>query len=83
MNEWPENLSGLDLNPTHEKPIRRVAKLAAIAVLFTAGFIGLAYADVPVTEATTHLFGLLDWSGLYADGAQGGFDAAGVGLGNW
>ncbi len=66
------------------KPVGRIVKTTAVALALATGAIGLAWAGgATPQEAVTAVAGLLDWSGLYADGAQGGFDAAGVGLGNW
>ncbi len=84
MNEWPEHLHGVDLNKDTNKGVGRMAKATAVALALVASAMGLAWAGgTNPQEAATAVAGLLDWSSLYADGAQGGFDAAGVGLGNW
>lgn len=84
MNEWTKNPHGVDMNKSTNKPVGHLVKTTAVALALVTSAMGLAWAGgTTPQEAVTAVTGLLDWSGLYADGAQGGFDAAGVGLGNW
>jgi hypothetical protein len=82
MNEWPENLTGLDLNWNLFETANKALRTTLMLLIIVAG-VGLAQAtelpSVLVTETTEWL----DFSGWFADGAIGGFDAAGAGVGAW
>lgn len=82
MNEWPENLTGLDLNwnvfETANKAFR-----ATLTLLIILTGIGLAQATELPAVIVTETAEWLDFSGWFADGAIGGFDAAGASIGGW
>ena len=82
MNEWPENLNSLDLNWNVFEAANKAFRLVLILLVVLAG-IGLAQA----TELPTVLVGesaqWIDFSGWFADGVIGGFDAAGANVGAW
>lgn len=80
MNEWPENLNSLDLNWNLPEGTYLVFSIVLLAALVLAG-LGLAQATELPTVLVTESAGWIDFSGWFADGAAGGFDAAGVGAG--
>jgi hypothetical protein len=82
MNEWPENLTGLDLNWNLFETANRAFRTTLILLLVLAG-IGLAQATELPTVLVTETADLLDFSGWFSDGAIGGFDAAGASIGGW
>lgn len=82
MNEWPENLAGLDLNWNLFETTNRAAKVILMLLVLVTG-IGLAQAAELPTVLVTGTVELIDFSGWFADGAIGGFDAAGASVGGW
>ena len=82
MNEWPENLTGLDLNWNLFETANKALRTTLILLLVFAG-IGLAQATELPTVLVTETADLLDFSGWFSDGAIGGFDAAGASIGGW
>ena len=86
MNEWPENLTGLDLNWNLFETANKALRTTLILLIVLAG-IGLAQATNLTTELPTVLVTetteWLNFSGWFADGAIGGFDAAGASIGGW
>ncbi|MEH6999885.1 MAG: hypothetical protein V7542_15925 [Limnobacter sp.] len=82
MNEWPENLTGLDLNWNLFETANKALRTTLILLLVLAG-IGLAQATELPTVLVTETADLLDFSGWFSDGAIGGFDAAGASIGGW
>lgn len=82
MNEWPENLTGLDLNWNLFETANKTIRKSLIFLIVLAG-IGLAQATELPTVLVTETTELLDFSSWFADGAIGGFDAAGVSIGAW
>ena len=82
MNEWPENLTGLDLNWNLFETTNRAAKVILMLLVLVTG-IGLAQAAELPTVLVTETVELIDFSGWFADGAIGGFDAAGASVGGW
>lgn len=84
MNEWPENLNSLDLNWNAFEAANKMFRATLILVIALAG-IGLAQATELPTVLVTESAQWIDFSGWFADGAVGGFDAAGVsaGAGVW
>lgn len=82
MNEWPENLTGLDLNWNLFETANRAAKVILMLLVLVTG-IGLAQAAELPTVLVTGTVELIDFSGWFADGAIGGFDAAGASVGGW
>jgi hypothetical protein len=82
MNEWPENLTGLDLNWNLFETANRAAKVILMLLVLVTG-IGLAQAAELPTVLVTETVELIDFSGWFADGAIGGFDAAGASVGGW
>ncbi|MFN4045602.1 hypothetical protein [Limnobacter sp.] len=86
MNEWPENLTGLDLNWNLFETANKALRTTLILLIVLAG-IGLAQATNLSTELPTVLVTetteWLNFSGWFSDGAIGGFDAAGASIGGW
>ena len=86
MNEWPENLTGLDLNWNLFETANKALRTTLILLIVLAG-IGLAQATNLTTELPTVLLTetteWLNFSGWFSDGAIGGFDAAGASIGGW
>ncbi|EDM83530.1 hypothetical protein [Limnobacter sp. MED105] len=86
MNEWPENLTGLDLNWNLFETANKAVRTTLILLIVLAG-IGLAQATNLTTELPTVLVTetteWLNFSGWFSDGAIGGFDAAGASIGGW
>ena len=82
MNEWPENLPGLDLNWNLFETANKAFRTTLILLIILAG-IGLAQATELPTMLVTETAELLDFSSWFVDGAVGGFDAAGVTIGGW
>ncbi|WP_306481033.1 hypothetical protein [Limnobacter sp.] len=86
MNEWPENLTGLDLNWNLFETANKALGTTLILLIVLAG-IGLAQATNLSTELPTVLVTetteWLNFSGWFSDGAIGGFDAAGASIGGW
>ncbi|MAG81450.1 MULTISPECIES: hypothetical protein [Limnobacter] len=86
MNEWPENLTGLDLNWNLFETANKALRTTLILLIVLAG-IGLAQATNLTTELPTVLVTetteWLNFSGWFSDGAIGGFDAAGASIGGW
>lgn len=82
MNEWPENLTGLDLNWNLFETANRAFRATLIFFVLATG-IGLAQATELPTVRVTETVQLIDFSGWFADGAIGGFDAAGASFGGW
>ncbi|MEW6204836.1 MAG: hypothetical protein AB1516_05880 [Pseudomonadota bacterium] len=86
MNEWPENLPGLDLNWNLFETANKALRTTLILLVVLAG-IGLAHANNLTTELPTVLViettEWLDLSNWFTDGAIGGFDAAGASIGGW
>ncbi len=82
MNEWPENLTGLDLNWNLFQTANKALRTTLTLLIILAG-IGLAQASelpaVLVSETTEWL----NFSNWFADGAIGGYDAAGASVGGW
>jgi hypothetical protein len=78
MNEWPENLNSLDLNWNLPKGAYLVFSIALLTALVLAAH-GLAQATELPAVIVTESAGWIDFSGWFADGAAGGFDAAGAG----
>ena len=86
MNEWPENLTGLDLNWNLFETANKALRTTLILLIVLAG-IGLAQATNLSTELPTVLVTetteWLNFSGWFSDGAIGVFDAAGASIGGW
>lgn len=86
MNEWPENLTGLDLNWNLFETANKALRTTLILLIVLAG-IGLAQATNLTTELPTVLVTetteWLNFSGWFSDGAIGGYDAAGANVGGW
>ena len=86
MNEWPENLTGLDLNWNLFETANKALRTTLILLIVLAG-IGPAQATNLSTELPTVLVTetteWLNFSGWFSDGAIGGFDAAGASIGGW
>jgi hypothetical protein len=86
MNEWPENLTGLDLNWNLFETANKALRTTLILLIVLAG-IGLAQATNLSTELPTVLVTetteWLNFSSWFSDGAIGGFDAAGASIGGW
>jgi hypothetical protein len=86
MNEWPENLTGLDLNWNLFETANKALRTTLILLIVLAG-IGLAQATNLSTELPTVLVTetteWLNFSGWFSDGAIGGFNAAGASIGGW
>lgn len=86
MNEWPENLTGLDLNWNLFETANKALRTTLILLIVLAG-IGLAQATNLTTELPTVLVTetteWLNFSGWFSDGAISGFDAAGASIGGW
>ncbi|HEX4880423.1 MAG TPA: hypothetical protein VFV39_11295 [Limnobacter sp.] len=83
MNEWPENLVGVDVDGKTFENIALAIKTALFALLLTSS-VGLAQAAGLDEMANARLLQLGDaWSTWFADGAVGGFDAAGAFAGGW
>ena len=86
MNEWPENLTGLDLNWNLFETANKALRTTLILLIVLAG-IGLAQATNLTTELPTVLVTetteWLNFSGWFSDGAIGGVDAAGASIGGW
>jgi len=82
MNEWPENLPGLDLNWNLFETANRTFRALLMFFVLVTG-IGLAQATELPTVLVTETADLIDFSGWFADGAIGGFDAAGASVGGW
>lgn len=86
MNEWPENLTGLDLNWNLFETANKALRTTLILLIVLAG-IGLAQATNLTTELPTVLVTetteWLNFSGWFSDGAIGGFNAAGASIGGW
>jgi hypothetical protein len=82
MNEWPENLTGLDLNWNLFETANKALRTTLILLIILAG-IGLAQATELPTVLVTETTEWLDFSGWFSDGAVGGFDAAGASIGGW
>ncbi|PZO29534.1 MAG: hypothetical protein DCE88_07245 [Betaproteobacteria bacterium] len=84
MNEWPENLTGLDLNWNLFETANKALRTTLILLIVLAG---LAQATNLTTELPTVLVTetteWLNFSGWFSDGAIGGFDAAGASIGGW
>ena len=86
MNEWPENLTGLDLNWNLFETANKALRTTLILLIVLAG-IGLAQATNLTTELPTVLVTetteWLNFSGWFSDGEIGGFDAVGASIGGW
>jgi len=82
MNEWPENLPGLDLNWNLFETANKAFSTTLILLVVLAG-IGLAQATELPTVLVTETAEWLDLSNWFTDGAIGGFDAAGASIGGW
>ncbi|HEX4843411.1 MAG TPA: hypothetical protein VFV57_07055 [Limnobacter sp.] len=83
MNEWPENLNGMDVDGKAFEQIALAVKTALFALLLTSS-VGLAQAAGLDHMASAQLVQLGNaWSGWFTDGALGGFDAAGASVGAW
>lgn len=82
MNEWPENLTGLDLNWNLFETANKALRTTLILLIVLAG-IGLAHATELPTVLVTETSQWLNFSGWFADGAIGGYDAAGASIGGW
>jgi len=82
MNEWPENLNGLDLNWNLFETANRAFRATLMFFILVTG-IGLAQATELPAVLVTETVELIDFSGWFADGAIGGFDAAGAHVGGW
>lgn len=86
MNEWPENLTGLDLNWNVFETANKAFRATLTLLIILAG-IGLAQATNLTTELPTVLVTetteWLNFSGWFSDGAIGGYDAAGASIGGW
>jgi hypothetical protein len=86
MNEWPENLTGLDLNWNLFQTANKALRTTLILLIILAS-IGLAQATNLTTELPTVLVTetaeWLNFSDWFADGAIGGYDAAGASVGGW
>ncbi|WP_334118710.1 hypothetical protein [Limnobacter sp.] len=82
MNEWPENLLGLDLNWNLIETAIRAFRTLLIALMILTG-IGLAQATELPAVLVTNTAEWMDFSGWFADGAIGGFDAAGASVAGW
>lgn len=82
MNEWPENLPGLDLNWNLFETANKALRTTLILLVVLAG-IGLAQATELPTVLVTETAEWLDLSNWFTDGAIGGFDAAGASIGGW
>lgn len=82
MNEWPENLTGLDLNWNLFETANRAFRSTLMFFVLVTG-IGLAQATELPTVLVTETVQLINFSGWFADGAIGGFDAAGASVGGW
>jgi hypothetical protein len=82
MNEWPENLPGLDLNWNLFETANKAFRTTLILLVVLAG-IGLAQATELPTVLVTETAEWLDLSNWFTDGAIGGFDAAGASIGGW
>jgi hypothetical protein len=82
MNEWPENLPGLDLNGTMFDTANKVIRTILMLLVVLAG-IGLAQATELPAVIVTETAEWLNFSTWFADGAAGGFDAAGASIGGW
>jgi len=82
MNEWPENLNSLDLNWSLIGTANRVIEnsIFGLALLTVIGF---AQATELPTILVTQMADWVDFSGWFADGVIGGFDAAGANVGAW
>jgi hypothetical protein len=87
MNEWPENLTGLDLINWSLFETANKALRTTLTLLIIIASVGLAHATNLTTELPAILVaetaGWLDFSGWFADGAIGGYDAAGASVGGW
>lgn len=83
MNEWPENLSGLDVDSSQLHLLTAWLK-AVLVVLLVLASLGLAQAagldEVLLSEMPTNP-GL--WADWFRDGAIGGFDGAGAMVGGY
>jgi len=82
MNEWPENLTGLDLNWNLFETANKALRTTLILLIVLAG-IGLAQATELPTVLVTETSQWLNFSGWFSDGGIGGFDAAGASIGGW
>lgn len=82
MNEWPDNLDGLDLNWNLFETANKAFRATLIFLVILAG-IGLAQATELPTVIVTETAAWIDFSGWFADGAMGGFDAAGASVAGW
>lgn len=82
MNEWPENMTGLDLNWNLFETANKAFRATLILSVLLSG-IGLARATELPTVLVTETAELIDFAGWFADGAIGGFDAAGANTGGW
>ncbi|HEX4918915.1 MAG TPA: hypothetical protein VFV43_13515 [Limnobacter sp.] len=83
MNEWPENLTGMDVDGKAFERLALVVKTALFALLLTSS-VGLAQAAGLDHMASGQLMQLGNaWAVWFADGAVGGFDAAGASVGAW
>lgn len=82
MNEWPENLPGLDVNWNLIETAIGAFRILLIALVLLTG-IGLAQATELPTVLVTETAERMDFSGWFADGPVGGFDAAGANTGGW
>jgi hypothetical protein len=82
MNEWPENLPGLELNWNLFETANKAFRATLMLIVVLAG-IGLAQATELPTVIVAETAAWLDFSAWFADGAMGGFDAAGAGYGGW
>jgi len=80
MSEWPENLNSLDLNWNVFQTANKAFRMMLMLLVVLAG-IGLAQATELPTVLVSESAQWIDFSGWFADGAAGGFDAAGVGAG--
>lgn len=82
MNEWPENLTGLDLNWNLFENAQKALRTTLVLLVALAG-VGLAQATEIPTVLVTETTEWLNFSGWFVDGSVGGFDAAGAGIGGW
>lgn len=82
MNEWPENLSDLELNWNWIESANKVLQTLVILLIVAAGIQYAQASELP-TVIVAETSNLLDFSTWFTDGAVGGFDAAGVSAGGW
>ena len=71
MNEWPENLTGLDLNWNLFETANKALRTTLILLIVLAG-IGLAQATELPTVLVTETSQWLNFSGWFSAGAIGG-----------